>query len=72
MRIVFLGTPDFGVPSLKALVEAGHDVAGGIQPLEEYELVLGEFHVRAHLLMERIKGGCPVNKIHSVKAFDTR
>ena len=28
MRIVFLGTPDFGVPSLKALVEAGHDVAG--------------------------------------------
>ena len=28
MRIVFLGTPDFGVPSLKALVEAGHDVVG--------------------------------------------
>ena len=28
MRIVFLGTPDFGVPSLKALVEAGHEVAG--------------------------------------------
>lgn len=28
MRVVFLGTPDFGVPSLKALVEAGHDVVG--------------------------------------------
>lgn len=28
MRIVFLGTPDFGVPSLKALVEAGHEVVG--------------------------------------------
>ena len=28
MRIVFLGTPDFGVPSLKALAEAGHDVVG--------------------------------------------
>ncbi len=28
MRVVFLGTPDFGVPSLKALVEAGHEVAG--------------------------------------------
>jgi methionyl-tRNA formyltransferase len=28
MRIVFLGTPDFGVPSLKALVEAGYEVAG--------------------------------------------
>lgn len=28
MRVVFLGTPDFGVPSLKALVEAGYEVAG--------------------------------------------
>ena len=28
MRIVFLGTPEFGVPSLKALVEAGYEVAG--------------------------------------------
>lgn len=28
MRIVFLGTPAFGVPSLQALVKAGHDVVG--------------------------------------------
>ena len=27
MKIVFMGTPDFAVPSLKALVEAGHQVA---------------------------------------------
>ena len=27
MRIVFMGTPDFAVPSLKALLEAGHEVA---------------------------------------------
>lgn len=26
MRIVFMGTPDFAVPTLKALVAAGHDV----------------------------------------------
>ena len=26
MRIVFMGTPDFAVPTLDALVEAGHDV----------------------------------------------
>ena len=26
MRIVFMGTPDFPVPALKALVEAGHQV----------------------------------------------
>lgn len=27
MRIVFMGTPDFSVPVLQALVDAGHDVA---------------------------------------------
>ncbi len=28
MRILFMGTPDFAVPSVKALVEAGHMVCG--------------------------------------------
>lgn len=28
MRILFMGTPDFAVPSLHALVERGHDVCG--------------------------------------------
>ncbi|MEL1249791.1 methionyl-tRNA formyltransferase [Aurantiacibacter gilvus] len=27
MRLIFMGTPDFAVPTLDALVEAGHDVA---------------------------------------------
>ena len=26
MRIVFMGTPDFSVPVLQALVDSGHDV----------------------------------------------
>lgn len=26
LRVAFMGTPDFSVPSLKALIEAGHDV----------------------------------------------
>ena len=26
MRVIFMGTPDFAVPALDALVEAGHDV----------------------------------------------
>ncbi|MBS0482160.1 MAG: methionyl-tRNA formyltransferase, partial [Proteobacteria bacterium] len=26
MRIIFMGTPDFAVPALDALVEAGHQV----------------------------------------------
>ena len=28
MRLVFMGTPDFSVPALRALVSAGHDVVG--------------------------------------------
>jgi len=28
MRLVFMGTPDFAVPALRALVSAGHDVVG--------------------------------------------
>ena len=28
MRVVFMGTPQFAVPSLEALVQAGHQVAG--------------------------------------------
>ena len=26
MKIIFMGTPDFAVPSLNALVDAGHEV----------------------------------------------
>ena len=26
LRLVFMGTPDFSVPALKALLDAGHDV----------------------------------------------
>lgn len=28
MRVIFMGTPDFSVPTLRALVNSGHDVAG--------------------------------------------
>ena len=27
MKLVYMGTPDFAVPSLEALVRAGHEVA---------------------------------------------
>lgn len=27
MRVIFMGTPDFAIPSLKALIENGHDVS---------------------------------------------
>ena len=28
MKILFMGTPDFAVPSLQALIEAGHEIVG--------------------------------------------
>ena len=56
MRIVFMGTPEFAVPSLKALVEAGYEICGvftqpdkpknrGLKlqagPVKEYALSVG-------------------------------
>ena len=32
MKIVFMGTPEFAVPSLEALVAAGHEVVRRVQP----------------------------------------
>ena len=29
MRLIFMGTPDFAVGTLEALIEAGHEVASG-------------------------------------------
>ena len=28
MRVIFMGTPDFSVGTLQALIDAGHDTAG--------------------------------------------
>ena len=33
MRIIFMGTPDFSVGTLEALVEAGHDVCLAVTQL---------------------------------------
>ena len=56
MRILFMGTPDFAVASLKRLVEDGHDVCGvftqpdkpknrghkmAFSPVKEYALAVG-------------------------------
>ena len=33
MRIVFMGTPDFAVPSLQALIDAGHEICAVYTPV---------------------------------------
>lgn len=36
MRIIFMGTPDFAVPSLKILLENGYDIVGVITATDKY------------------------------------
>ena len=39
LRIVFMGTPEFAVPSLRALVAGGYNVVGGVDhviPVDVY------------------------------------
>ena len=40
MRIIFMGTPDFSVGTLEALVEAGHDVCLAVTPVSYTHLTL--------------------------------
>ena len=52
MRLVFLGTPAFAVPTLQAIVRAGHEVAAVLtQPdaipaaaKEKLKLLFGKYH----------------------------
>ena len=79
MKIVFMGTPDFSVPCLEALVKAGHEVAGvftqpdkpknrghkmSFPPVKEKALELG-IPVYQPLSLRRSKSE------DAVKAFDT-
>ena len=34
MRILFMGTPDFAVPTLRALCEAGHEIVGAVTKID--------------------------------------
>ncbi|HWK34742.1 methionyl-tRNA formyltransferase [Sphingomonas sp.] len=72
MRIIFMGTPDFAVPVLDALVEAGHDViAAYSQPPRPggrrgKALVPSPVHARAEML------GIPVRTPVSLKGAEAQ
>ncbi len=71
MRIIFMGTPDFAVPTLNALVEAGHEVcAVYTQPPRRAgrgkQLRLGPVHIRAGEL------GIAVRHPESLKGTDAQ
>ena len=62
MRILFMGTPDFAVASLEALVEAGHEICGVFsqpdKPVGRRQSVLRSRRIRARGLWIGI---CPVD-----------
>jgi methionyl-tRNA formyltransferase len=72
MRIVFMGTPDFAVPTLEALVAAGHQIAAAYtQPPRPggrrgRELIASPVQRRAEAL------GIPVRSPVSLKAADAQ
>ena len=62
MKIIFMGTPDFSVGTLEALVEAGHEVVafGQILPKEILEMTpYGCINVHASLL-PKYRGAAPI------------
>ena len=57
MRIVFFGTPDFAVPSLRALLGTGHEILAVItQPLEQHAIGDSREIVNAGIAHERLIG----------------
>src|SRR3954468_4399827 len=57
LRIVFMGTPEFAVPSLDALVNAGHEVVGVVTPPDKPAgrgLKLNESAVKQYAVSKRL------------------
>ena len=71
MRIVFMGTPDFAVPTLLALREAGHDIAAAYtQPPRPAGRGKQERKSPVHLAAEKL--GIPVCHPASLRDLDTQ
>ena len=67
MRIIFMGSPEFAVPSLEALVAAGHDVvAAYCQPPRPAGRGKGERRTAVHERAEAL--GIPVSTPKSLKS----
>ena len=71
MRIVFMGTPDFALPTLLALHEAGHDIAAAYtQPPRPAGRGKQERKSPVHLAAEKL--GIPVCHPASLRDLDTQ
>ncbi|MES2147143.1 MAG: methionyl-tRNA formyltransferase, partial [Pseudomonadota bacterium] len=71
MRIIFMGSPDFAVPSLKALVAAGHDVvAAYCQPPRPAGRGKAERKTAVHWAADAL--GIPVRTPRSLRSAEAQ
>src|SRR5690606_35672693 len=79
MRIVFMGTPEFAVPSLNVLVENGYEVVGVVTATDKYggrggkqliESAVKKYALEKNLLIiqpEKLKSPEFVNQLNALK-----
>jgi methionyl-tRNA formyltransferase len=67
LKIVFMGTPEFAVPSLKAIVEAGHEVAAVVTNQDEPQ-GRGLKVLPSPVKSSALELGLPVIQVSSLKA----
>ena len=80
LKIVFMGTPDFAVESLRALIEGGYNIAGVItmpdKPMGRHGSVLQPSAVKQYAISqglpvlqpEKLKDESFINELHALKA----
>ena len=66
MRVVFMGTPDFAVGTLKALIEAGHDVAAVVTQPDKPK-GRGKELLMTPVKAEAVKAGIPVYQPEKIR-----
>lgn len=66
MRVVFMGTPDFAVGTLRALIEAGHDVAAVVTQPDKPK-GRGKELLMTPVKAEAVKAGIPVYQPEKIR-----
>jgi methionyl-tRNA formyltransferase len=67
MRLVFMGTPEFAVPTLRALRRAGHDILAVVTPIDRPRLSRYSPSEPSPVKAEALRQGIPVLQPASVK-----
>lgn len=70
LRIVFMGTPDFAVPSLQGLVEAGHRVVGVVTATDKLGGRGGKQLLESPIKKAALRVGIPVLQPKNLRAAD--